>query len=154
MPVKKVEETTDPWSDTMTVDFPEKPEQFPPRDLITITMKAGDGFGVPWHVLHASSMEEAVEILEHDDYPHLVDLTVARSRELAKAYGGSGGTSRSSTGGGWAGKAKSPSKGSHSGSGDRDECEHGERVLKSGVSSRGPWKGFFCPSRVCDPIFE
>lgn len=30
-------------------------------------------------------------------------------------------------------------------------CQHGQKVSRSGVSSRGPWTGWFCPAPKGDP---
>lgn len=30
-------------------------------------------------------------------------------------------------------------------------CEHGSRVIKTGVSAKGPWKGAMCPLGKDDP---
>lgn len=153
MPVAKktVDESTaeDPWGFQTSSEKGDK--NVPARDFLTLTLKAGAGFDAPWFVLHTDSVQEAVGTLEDDDFPHLVDLTVARSREFAKAFGGSGGVSRGSAGGSWAKGAGGSSKGF---SGDVSECEHGDRVERSGRSAKGPWTGYFCPSRVCDPIFK
>jgi hypothetical protein len=42
--------------------------------------------------------------------------------------------------------------------GGGNTCAHGEMVFKSGTSTKGPWKGYMCPTPKgaadkCDPIF-
>jgi hypothetical protein len=43
-------------------------------------------------------------------------------------------------------------------SGGAQTCAHGEMVYKTGTSTKGPWKGYMCPTPKgatdkCDPIF-
>lgn len=33
-------------------------------------------------------------------------------------------------------------------------CQHGPRVQKSGTSKKGPWSGWMCPAKQCDPIWD
>jgi hypothetical protein len=42
--------------------------------------------------------------------------------------------------------------------GGGNTCAHGEMVFKTGTSTKGPWKGYMCPTPKgaadkCDPIF-
>jgi len=42
--------------------------------------------------------------------------------------------------------------------GGAQTCAHGEMVYKTGTSTKGPWKGYMCPTPKgatdkCDPIF-
>jgi hypothetical protein len=42
--------------------------------------------------------------------------------------------------------------------GGAQSCAHGEMVFKTGTSTKGPWKGYMCPTPKgaadkCDPIF-
>lgn len=42
--------------------------------------------------------------------------------------------------------------------GGAQTCAHGEMVFKTGTSTKGPWKGYMCPTPKgatdkCDPIF-
>jgi hypothetical protein len=38
--------------------------------------------------------------------------------------------------------------------GDSKSCRHGRRVKKSGTSKKGPWTGYFCKARECDPVWD
>lgn len=32
-------------------------------------------------------------------------------------------------------------------------CEHGKRDERSGTGKKGPWTGYFCPSKKCDVVW-
>src|SRR3989475_5076265 len=83
---KKVEETPDPWEDKPSVvEHTGKPD----RDGVVVTSKAGAGFEVPWIVLHATDVADAIAQLNSDEYTELMDLTARKAKEFAKAFGGS-----------------------------------------------------------------
>jgi hypothetical protein len=86
--LENVEEPSDPWegkpkdSWSNTVIDPE-------RDFLTVTIKAGAGFEVPWLVFHTNSVTEALETLKHDDLDELMDLAARKGKDFARAFGGS-----------------------------------------------------------------
>lgn len=148
---KKEEPQPDVWDNGP--EWVAKPESVRETDFATITLKGGSNES--WIVLHPRSLEEAEEIIEQTD--RLAELmgkvasiesTFKRLVKAANgATGASGGASKASGGSGWGGKKPAASGGS------KYECEHGERDVKTGRSAKGDWKGYFCPEKVCDPVW-
>jgi hypothetical protein len=50
--------------------------------------------------------------------------------------------------------SKSQSDSDDDSDGDSKSCRHGRRVKKSGTSKKGPWTGYFCKARECDPVWS
>jgi len=98
---KKVDGSPDPWEDKPpVVEHTGKPD----RDGVVVTSKAGAGFEVPWIVLHATDVADAIAQLNSDEYTELMDLTARKAKEFAKAFGGSQGFAKppaAASTGGW-----------------------------------------------------
>lgn len=158
--VKKPEPQEDSWADEpKVVEHTGKPE----RDGAVVTVKAGAGYDAPWIVLHATSMADATEQLNSDEFTELMDLTARKGKEFAKAFGGSQSFSKPSGGGGWGNKtsaASSSPAGAVEWDAEAEEytCVHGGAVQRKGESDKGPWTGYFCPQPKgsgdnCSPKF-
>jgi hypothetical protein len=155
---KKVNEGPDAWADK------EEPNEVPyqqivpisDREFLTVTLKAGTGFDSPWLVIHANSVDEAVETLQHEKLDELMDLTARKAKELAKAYGGSTGFSKpaaASSGTGYSKPASQAPAGAVEWDPEAEEytCAHGDATQRKGESAKGPWTGYFCPLPKGDP---
>lgn len=158
MVVKKTTEETDPWSNE-----PEKQEVPVNPDLLTVTLKAGTGFDAPWLVAHASGVTHAIEILEHDEWPKLVDLATSRGKEFVRQNGGQSAPRSPANGPGgpsWSNDTNQGSGGSQiAATAVRNgSCPHGQAVYKSGEKNGRPWSGSFCPNtdrnNQCTPEFK
>lgn len=106
----------DPWEDTpnpVTVV-----QGTGDREYASITFKAGTGYNAPWLVLKPSSMEEAKEMVEHEDLSELLDSIARKNKEFERYFGGAPATAaKAATGGGWGGKAKASAASSEQPSG-------------------------------------
>lgn len=129
---------------------------------ITVTLKAGPGFEVPWIVRHANTVAEAVEFMQDEQLDELMDLTARKAKEFAKAFGGSQGFSKpaGSTSTGFSKPAASQPAGAVEWDAEAEEytCAHGGAVQRKGESAKGPWTGYFCPepkesNNKCTPKF-
>jgi hypothetical protein len=127
-------------------DFPPVPES--DREFMTVTLKGGGNNS--WIVFHFNGMDEAEATLaDQDRLSELMDLAAKSEatfqRHVKTATGVTGPASKPASGG-WKGKSSATS-------GSKFECEHGERDVKTGRSAKGDWKGYFCPEKVCDPVW-
>jgi hypothetical protein len=125
---------------------------------ISITLKGGPGFEVPWVVARYPNVEAAFEDLTdevvQEQLKGLFDavadasamlITKVSAKAPAKPAGQAGGGSR-------------PQTASASPSGETRDCRHGQMTWKSGVSKKGnTYAGWFCPSRdrndQCDTVW-
>jgi hypothetical protein len=115
------------------------------REFMTVTLKGGGNNS--WIVFHFNGMDEAEYTLaDQDRLSELMDLAAKSEatfqRHVKTATGVTGPSTKSS---GWKKPAAS--------GGSKFECEHGERDVKTGRSAKGDWKGYFCPEKVCDPVW-
>lgn len=113
MVTKKPEPTEDPWmvdnegnklgraeySSGITV----VPKD---REWATITLKAGTGYNAPWLVFKPTSIEDAKDIMQHEDLEELIDLVARRNKEFERAFGGApvAASKPAASSGGWKGK--------------------------------------------------
>jgi hypothetical protein len=154
---KKVNEEPDVWADDekpAVVEHMGKPD----RDGIVVTSKAGAGFEVPWIVLHATDIKDAIEQLNSDEYTELMDLTSRKAKEFTKAFGGSAGFSKPAATASSGFKKPAAKKPVYDEDSDTYECEHGERTWVTGRSGKGPWQAWMCPAdkndpSKCDPLW-
>lgn len=158
MVTKKNEEPmNDPWENGTNESAPGWAAPQPPaRDLLTITMKSNSA----WIVLHASSVAEGIDVLEHDDLPYLMELAAQREADFSKEVKAVAGPPQRASNGsgnsGWGNQSKGGSRGSQRGSGGRSsgkvsngECAHGEAIYKSGRNDKGDYEGYVCPDGIC-----
>lgn len=160
MVVKKPEQQEDTWADEPTNPVTVV-QGSSDREYASITFKAGTGYNAPWLVLKPSSMEEAQEMVNHEDLSELLDQIARKNKEFEKAFGGAPTSAKPASSGGWGSKNKPAAKSSQGQVEETDdgyECEHGEAVYKSGKTNGRKWAGYFCPSRdrdeQCKPAFE
>ncbi|WP_367137985.1 hypothetical protein [Saccharothrix sp. HUAS TT1] len=117
----------------------------------TYTFKGKGGFDSSWLVVRAPSLGRLAELLEdRDEVKRLVDAATAVDAYLKSKDPGSGqGQARQGGGSGGGGK---PAGASRHPKGKTSQCEHGERVYKSGQKKNGSglWHAFDCPQNVCD----
>ena len=155
--VKKPEAQTDTWAEPTerVVEHVAKPE----RDGVVVTSKAGTGFDAPWIVLHAVDIQDAINQFNSDEYTELMDLAARKSKEFAKAFGGSAGTSKpAASSGGWGAKKLAAKQSVSEPDEEGPECDHGVRNWVTGRSAKGPWQAWMCPAEKndrskCDPIW-
>lgn len=92
----------DPWdTDTDPMDPGNLKEELD-RDRVTVTVKAGAGFDVPWLVFHAKDITQANEFMNAPPGADIITSTVDFSRRFQAAYGpakASGGSSGGYSGG-------------------------------------------------------
>lgn len=121
---------------------------------IVVTLKGGPGYDAPWIVVSGDSVPEVAEHLKNVAALGLYGETVAAAQLFTGSSGvpTSGGVTAQS-----AASVSTPPATTPQASGRL--CKHGPRAERSGTSSRGPWKGYFCalpknhPDR-CQPEYE
>ena len=106
MVTKKESPEVDPWDDkedrpVVTVARGSSSE------WATITLKAGTGYNAPWLVFKPTSIEDAKDIMQHEDLEELIDLVARRNKEFERAFGGAPVAAKpAGNSGGWKGKAQ------------------------------------------------
>lgn len=153
---KKMPELSDPWEDKEETSTPAPIVVQSGDGKLTVTLKAGPGFEVPWIVRHANTVAEAVEFMQDPQLDELMDLTARKAKEFAKAYGGSQAAPKASGGGSWGNKtpaAPAASGGAVEWDAEAEEytCNHGGATQRKGESAKGPWTGYFCPQPKGSP---
>lgn len=112
MVTKKETPEVDPWDDEQPKNSVTPVVVQTGEGKITVTLKAGAGFEVPWIVRHANTVAEAVEFMQDGQLDELMDLTARKAKEFAKAFGGVAPAAvpkaPSSGGGNWGSKPKAP----------------------------------------------
>jgi len=115
------------------------------NSTFTATLKAAAGYDAPWLVIRADTEEEALAALQAARQTLLQDI--AETADLfAAAYravkGLNAPETREAIANSQAAAGATPSQPA---AGSGKFCEHGPRVERSGVSSKGAWTGYFCP---------
>jgi hypothetical protein len=128
-----------------------------PKSEIVVTLKAGTGFDSPWVVVHADTIDSALDKLSDESLPELLQQTGKAAKYFQNNYqpapkkeSSGGGSNRGSGGGNRRGGNF------NSGSSDspgNDDCSHG-RNKRSGSKNGKPWTAYFCADDLCDPIWE
>jgi hypothetical protein len=107
MVTKKETPEVDPWEDK---ENPVTVIKGSGGEYASITFKAGSGYNAPWLVLKPSSMDEAKEMVQHDDLEELLDLIARKNKVFEKSFGGiptpAGPAPKASGGGNWGNKSK------------------------------------------------
>lgn len=100
----------------------------------------GDG-GAPWIVVHADSVETHLKVLSSPAFRKLLETTQSANEYYAGKYPGR-------PAGGSRGGSESRAAASLPPGVPAMNCDHGQRVYKSGKSAKGEWAGLFCPNDV------
>ena len=115
---------------------------------LVLTFKEGPGYEHPWHVVHASSVQKAGEILSDPEFKELL----ARQKKINQWFrGGDSGSPAPST--------SAPPGATQSPDGETRTCAHGQMVYRAGVakSTGKPYRLFGCPhpdrAMQCKAIF-
>ena len=110
--------------------------------------KLADGTLVNLYADNAAELEEALGKIQD-----LAPLVHSVSQSLTSAGPGRTFQPRRT------GSIASPAQTTAVAEGQAPSCKHGTMVFREGVSARGPWKGWMCPSPKgtpdkCDAIFQ
>lgn len=103
MVTKKEAPEVDPWDDEQPKN-PVTVVKGSGGEWASITFKAGTGYNAPWLVLKPSSMEEAKEMVQHEDLSELLDSIARKNKEFERFFGGPAAAAKapaSPGGGGW-----------------------------------------------------
>lgn len=150
----------DPWADVPKEEKPVpeavqaevRPNVLPEgADEVVVTLKGGSAFSDPWIVIHAQNIESALD--------HLSDTRLAGLMEKVKK------ASSYFVGGKAPSPVTVPAQGPlttstpavpvSNGGSDAHYCAHGAMEYKQGVKRETgkAWKGYFCPEKVCSPVW-
>jgi hypothetical protein len=137
---------------------------------LTATLKAGTGYDAPWIVLHANNPEQLNAQLDAIDDALMQKVTataqllIAANNLAAKGMLSAPAPSQPSV---QTPPYQAPTPPAAQATPTPAEpsvaagpvCVHGPRVRREGTSGRGPWVGWFCPTKKgtpgqCSPEFE
>lgn len=124
MVTKKETPEVDPWDDEQPKN-PVTVVRGSGGEWASITFKAGPGYNAPWLVLKPSSMEEAKEMVQHEDLSELLDSIARKNKEFERFFGGPVAAAKApASTGGWKGKpAASSSSEQPSGTCPQHNCD-------------------------------
>lgn len=151
-------EHDDPWENGTKETSPDWVPREEVRQVGTITLKGGAGAD-SWVVFHPTSIEHALELLNHDQLSDLLELAAQREAEFVrhiKTAKGAGFSKPAAASTGF--KKPAAKKPVYDEDSDTYECEHGERTWVTGRSGKGPWQAYMCPAdkndpTKCDPLW-
>ena len=133
--------------DDIVIPAPRASDDEPWAGSYSVTFK---GDGAPWVVVRAPNAAVLTNLLDDFEATALAGRVLDLSGEFKRDYkatsnGDSASADRTANRGRPGGATRS--------SGGSQYCQHGERVLKSGMKNGKRWSGQFCPDNECDPVW-
>lgn len=121
---------------------------------ITVTLKAGAGYEAPWIVVRADDPEQAVKRLEALGQSALLAKTAEVAVELHGVYNAASGLggkvervegTREKASWGHSGSRQQTQDAPTEDKAPAPQCQHGQRVYRSGTKNGKKWEAWFCP---------
>lgn len=109
---------------------------------VVLTFKGGTGFDAPWIVVHATSLDDALDTVSAENGPKLMDL-MTRTQNAGRHFAGLGPVPSQV---GQRPTANTPAAAQQAPNGETRQCKHGEMQYKTGAKNGRVWKAYFCPS--------
>lgn len=117
-----------------------------PEGKVTVTLKGGIGYGVPWVVIHANDVPDALAQMSDTQLPALLEKA-QKATEFFASKEVKPTPTETPQGGSQTRSGQPAASGAGQGGATRS-CKHGQMVARSGVSQKTgkAWSGFFCPT--------
>ncbi|WP_237072132.1 hypothetical protein [Mycobacterium avium] len=117
---------------------------------IVVTFKGGTGFDAPWIVIHATSVEDALNQVSGENATKLAKL-MERTQIAGQHFAGLSPKPQGGGNGGGGGQRQqrqsAPQAAQEAPNGEKRYCAHGEMKFRSGTSKAGKaYQAFFCNS--------